>query len=1051
MKKISHILIFTLICSLFVQTLTVSKAESEVKFDEISQEVKLSLSAGLSASVSDISSNYDEDKIFISKEIYADFAFNAVGLKWHENVPDQTSSEIFIKFFDGYKWTEWLSVDRDEEDRTADLTTSYSFVATDQAEAFQYKIVMHTDDTSETPYLEDITFQYMDTSVKSGGGFLSDLDASLQKLIFKDDLNIISREEWGTDESYRFYDGDEGALEDDDGLSSAIETELWDGAYDSELEIDDIVKYEDGERLSWALEYPEDVDKFIIHHTATTSNLDDPEAAIRAIYYYHAITKGWGDIGYNYIIDQEGNIYEGRYGGDGVVGGHAAGYNVGSIGIALLGNYENVAPSYEALVSLMALIQDKADEFNIDVEGSSRFRGAVIANLLGHRDVDATACPGDYVYDLLPYLRSSIEGTSVYEYDGDEEFAYEALTDWETIYMDPESEEAITFELKNIGTATWNESTYLTANTDYSADRIVDLDKAYMVENSVTPGETATFNMTLNTNILGGFVSFELTPIFNGDEKTSNYMTLPVYAEFPELTYEVENIDIEDEKIENEEETEITIELENTGNVIWRNNGDYPVYLRGDELIPDDVLMIENEVAPGEIATFTFTVTGPEEAGTYEEHFALYFDGVSSAEEAEDSYFEILVYNTSEQASFVEKSDKIEFYPNEEAEVWVELLNTGYQTWTDDNLTVGFLKYYGIEVSDYYLVESSVESEETGKIKFTIEAPSAVGDYKVMLKPRVEGRNLTQSYFYYEFSVVEGGESGGYDQPDVRVKISYDGEAPIITADGDFSMYSNDKLIRYFDEDNKVEISLASDNSYQVKSGGFAWVLNAYPVFKPANSEVIMEIENFENRPSWNTELNDNMYRGYLEVREVDGELNVINELPLESYVKGIAEESNSSPTEKLKTMAILARTYALYYIEIDEKFPDMPYDLDDDPDHCQKYLGYGYESRAPNMVSAVEVTYGLVVTYEGELVKTPYFSSSDGTETKSAEEVWGWTDTPYLISVSDPLCESDSFSGHGVGLSGCGATSAAENGNTYEEIIKYYFTGVEITGIEDL
>ena len=60
------------------------------------------------------------------------------------------------------------------------------------------------------------------------------------------------------------------------------------------------------------------IKKIIIHHTAT-SKIDDPEASVRAIYYYHAVSRGWGDIGYNYIVDQNGKVYEGRYGGDGVV------------------------------------------------------------------------------------------------------------------------------------------------------------------------------------------------------------------------------------------------------------------------------------------------------------------------------------------------------------------------------------------------------------------------------------------------------------------------------------------------------------------------------------------------------------------------------------------------------------------------------------------------------------------------------------------------------------------------------------------------------------
>ena len=104
-------------------------------------------------------------------------------------------------------------------------------------------------------------------------------------------------------------------------------------------------------------------------------------------------------------------------------------------------------------------------------------------------------------------------------------------------------------------------------------------------------------------------------------------------------------------------------------------------------------------------------------------------------------------------------------------------------------------------------------------------------------------------------------------------------------------------------------------------------------------------------------------------------------------------------------------------------------------------------EMRSSYTVNAAEETYGEVVTYDGELIKTPYFSQSDG-RTRSAEEVFGWTHTPYLQSVDDPYCEGLEMRGHGVGLSGCGSKGAAENGKTYLEILKYYYLGVEIETI---
>ena len=67
----------------------------------------------------------------------------------------------------------------------------------------------------------------------------------------------------------------------------------------------------------------------------------DPVAEVQAIYYYHAVTRGWGDIGYNYLADGYGNLYEGRYGGDDVIGAHTARWNTGALGVALLGCYDS--------------------------------------------------------------------------------------------------------------------------------------------------------------------------------------------------------------------------------------------------------------------------------------------------------------------------------------------------------------------------------------------------------------------------------------------------------------------------------------------------------------------------------------------------------------------------------------------------------------------------------------------------------------------------------------------------------------------------------------
>jgi len=95
--------------------------------------------------------------------------------------------------------------------------------------------------------------------------------------------------------------------------------------------------------MTWPPEYAP-AKKLILHHTATSGG-NDPIAEIQAIYYYHAVTLGWGDIGYNYIVDKDGNIYEGRAGGPDVIGAHTLDYNAGSVGVGNLGNNSSNAPT----------------------------------------------------------------------------------------------------------------------------------------------------------------------------------------------------------------------------------------------------------------------------------------------------------------------------------------------------------------------------------------------------------------------------------------------------------------------------------------------------------------------------------------------------------------------------------------------------------------------------------------------------------------------------------------------------------------------------------
>lgn len=136
---------------------------------------------------------------------------------------------------------------------------------------------------------------------------------------------------------------------------------------------------------TWEPQYA-NVTRLIVHHTAGW------ETSVRAIWEHHAAK--WGDIGYNYVV-LGGQVYEGRYGGNGVVGGHTLPANIGSCGVAVRGNYDEREPDAGDLEALAWIIAVVARQNHLDPASSTT----------GHRDHDSTACPGRYLYARLPEVR----------------------------------------------------------------------------------------------------------------------------------------------------------------------------------------------------------------------------------------------------------------------------------------------------------------------------------------------------------------------------------------------------------------------------------------------------------------------------------------------------------------------------------------------------------------------------------------------------------------------------------------------------------------------
>lgn len=161
------------------------------------------------------------------------------------------------------------------------------------------------------------------------------------------------------------------------------------------------------------------VTHIVIHQTETPNNsgpYQDYAGWVRSIWNFHANVLWWGDVGYNYLVDPNGLIYEGRAGGDDVVGIHD-GFNVGSMAIGFIGCYGNcdnpglsvAEPSQAMLDSTAHLIAWKLGQKDIDPFSSANYNGmSNVPVIAGGRDVAWTSSPGDNVYNKLPHLREQV-------------------------------------------------------------------------------------------------------------------------------------------------------------------------------------------------------------------------------------------------------------------------------------------------------------------------------------------------------------------------------------------------------------------------------------------------------------------------------------------------------------------------------------------------------------------------------------------------------------------------------------------------------------------
>ncbi|CUR59429.1 N-acetylmuramoyl-L-alanine amidase, family 2 [metagenome] len=226
-----------------------------------------------------------------------------------------------------------------------------------------------------------------------------------------------------------------------------------------------------------------------VHHTVNANDYTKAEVPgiLRSIYAYHTQSKGWSDIGYNFLVDRFGRIWEGRYGGVSlpVVGAHTLGYNDYAFAMSAIGNFETARPSAAMLDAYARLFAWKLSLHGVDVSSTRQRVGSTYFQAInGHRDAGQTACPGKYLYAKIPEIRT-LAAQYQASWAGRQRDADAVSTPYPDIFLRRASDGAgfllptqglVRFGAAKIAaTGSWDEMDTIIATPDVTGDRFRDV------------------------------------------------------------------------------------------------------------------------------------------------------------------------------------------------------------------------------------------------------------------------------------------------------------------------------------------------------------------------------------------------------------------------------------------------------------------------------------------------------------------------------------------------------------------------------------------------
>ncbi len=481
------------------------------------------------------------------------------------------------------------------------------------------------------------------------------------------------------------------------------------------------------------------------------------------------------------------------------------------------------------------------------------------------------------------------------------------------------------------------------------------------------------------------------------------------------------------------------------------------------------VLSLSKNVKPGEKIVISFKITGPEAkyVGVLQENFQLVYD----QQPIKNSLARVFIDANQAKPTFA--------------------INSGNSTLTAPTVKTTVASSVNVQYITGYDKLGQVVKVAKGQympgISLTRPSAAAIAAEKVRLAaaasqpkaaPIVPVVPVTDDVFCIALSAAERSVSPRCQtsndesqagtgivnyakkinqEPLIRVGLFNSNQPQRITSDQSFDIWAADNLLVSAVPANTIVVVSYSRDSrqYNVAVNGNNYQTTNYLRFSSRfDNNGIFQLVDYRNNPNWSASLNDNKFRRALEYRYTSKTDKIwwINELPIDSYLKGLAETSNASSVEFQKVMATAARTYALYhyYRGVDfglagasTKHADEYFHVDATYD--QVYRGYNSEIRMPRLAQAVAETAGAIVTYNNELAITPYFSRSDG-RTRSWNEVWGGGEKAWLQSVVVPEDSGKTLFGHGVGMSAQGALLMIVDGHeTWQEVLAYFYQGTNL------